>query len=152
MVSNKNKSTPPAKPFANSSQLGQQHISIKQQQISIGPIPPPNILEEYEKIYKGFANRIVEMAEEQAAHRQQLEKMTLEANIVNKKEINKAHRRGQIFAFILCILFILVGCFLMYQGKFISGTIFSGAGLAAIIGAFLYPPHEKKQARENHKK
>ena len=38
-----------------------------------GPLPPPAVLQGYEDIVLGAANRILEMAERQSKHRQQLE-------------------------------------------------------------------------------
>ena len=38
-----------------------------------GPIPPPNIIEGYEKIVPGSADRIISMAERQSEHRQKME-------------------------------------------------------------------------------
>lgn len=40
-----------------------------------GPIPPPSIIKGYEDILPGTAERIVSMAENQAKHRQDMEKI-----------------------------------------------------------------------------
>jgi uncharacterized membrane protein len=42
-----------------------------------GPIPPPAVLEAYEALVPGGANRILKMAENQAAHRQEIEKIVV---------------------------------------------------------------------------
>ena len=39
-----------------------------------GPIPPPSMMEQYEKTLPGSADRILNMAENQSEHRQSLEK------------------------------------------------------------------------------
>ena len=39
-----------------------------------GPIPPPTILEGYERIHAGLADRIMKMAESQSEHRKILER------------------------------------------------------------------------------
>ena len=44
-----------------------------------GPIPPPAILESYEKLIPGGAERILRMAENQATHRQEIEKIVVKA-------------------------------------------------------------------------
>lgn len=44
-----------------------------------GPMPPPNILNGYEKILPGAADRILSMAETQSKHRQLMEKKMIEA-------------------------------------------------------------------------
>ena len=42
-----------------------------------GPIPPPSVLEAYEKILPGAAERILKMAENQSTHRQEIEKIVV---------------------------------------------------------------------------
>lgn len=45
-----------------------------------GPLPHPDILERYDKIVPGLAERIVKMAEGQSQHRQGLEHMVVQSN------------------------------------------------------------------------
>jgi len=57
-----------------------QPISLTQvthQLLSAGPIPPPEILQHYEQIIPGAAERILVMAEEDAKHEHALEKSAL---------------------------------------------------------------------------
>lgn len=44
-----------------------------------GPIPPPAVLEAYERLVQGGAERILKMAENQAVHRQEIEKIVVRA-------------------------------------------------------------------------
>lgn len=44
-----------------------------------GPIPPPNIIKGYEDILPGAAERIISMAERQSAHRQEMERVMVNA-------------------------------------------------------------------------
>jgi uncharacterized membrane protein len=46
-----------------------------------GPIPPPQLLKQYDEISPGFADRIIRMAESETAHRQQAENKALDADI-----------------------------------------------------------------------
>ncbi|MBI2410337.1 MAG: DUF2335 domain-containing protein [Candidatus Kerfeldbacteria bacterium] len=49
------------------------HQLIAVQHSFSGPIPPPDVLNDYERIEKGLASRIVNMAEKQSGHRQNIE-------------------------------------------------------------------------------
>jgi uncharacterized membrane protein len=89
-----------------------------------GPLPHPTILAEYDKILHGAANRIITMAENQQGHRHHLEKTVIEGNV-------RAAKRGQIFAFVLGTLGIVIGGSLIALGKDIQGFI--GVRLAASI-------------------
>lgn len=42
-----------------------------------GPLPPPEILQGYEAAFPGAAERILRMAEDQGAHRRDMEKQAL---------------------------------------------------------------------------
>jgi len=52
-------------------------IQTVSQQTFSGPIPPPEMLGQYDAIQNGLADRIVSMAESQQTHRQSLEKQSV---------------------------------------------------------------------------
>ena len=95
-----------------------------------GPLPHPSVLSGYDKVCPGAADRIIQMTEKQIAHRHEMENYFL-----------KAHSRnswlGIIFAFILGIVIILGGIVCVLNDKQISGIIFGGTGLAAVIFSFI---------------
>jgi uncharacterized membrane protein len=86
-----------------------------------GPIPHPDILVKYNDAHPGAADRIIAMAEKQAAHRQELEKTVVATNCQTAK-------RGPIYGFIICMTAIAGGVYLIQLGK-------SVAGLASIVTA-----------------
>jgi uncharacterized membrane protein len=73
----RNNTVEPKKPTSGDMQLKIQH----QEQRFEGPIPPPAVLQGYEQILPGAAERILRMAEQQAAHRHSLELKSINANI-----------------------------------------------------------------------
>jgi uncharacterized membrane protein len=97
--------------------------SITQAQVQAeffsGPIPPPSYLARYNDVVPNGADRILGMAEKQSTHRESLEAKVIDGNI-------RSQRRGQTQAFILALVVILGGIYLMATGK-------SGWGFAAII-------------------
>jgi uncharacterized membrane protein len=60
----------------------------------VGPLPPPEILKQYDIALPGGAERIMALAERQSAHRQELEKKVVDSNCRNE-------RLGTILGFIL---------------------------------------------------
>lgn len=112
------------------------HLSVSHQSFS-GPIPPPALLEGYESILPGAAERILVLAESEAAHRRELEKQELLANIAFAKSEQRQVLVGQFCALTISILFIVGGVFLVYSGKPVPGSFLSLAGLAPIVYAFL---------------
>lgn len=55
-----------------------QYVVEKQSRSAfVGPLPPPEILAKYENTFPGAAERIFQMAEDQALHRRSMEKESL---------------------------------------------------------------------------
>lgn len=99
-----------------------------------GPIPPPSIIKGYEEIMPGTAERIIVMAENQAKHRQEMEKIMVNAEA-------RDSLLGVVFAFILgvgCLVAsaIIVICVPEKTGA-ISSAMVGITGIASIIVGFI---------------
>lgn len=107
-----------------------------------GPLPHPETLAHYESICPGAADRILGMAESQARHRQDLEKLVITSNC-------RAQDRGPILGFILALGVICFGGYLILQGKEISGLVALVTALVAIVVPFIYgKTAQKKELQE----
>lgn len=100
-------------------------------EVFLGPLPPPKILAQYERVCPGAASRIIAMAEHQATHRQALEKSVIEANC-------RAQDRGPILGFVLAAMVIAIGATCLWFGKDLAGLTALIAALAAIVIPFLH--------------
>ena len=81
-----------------------------------GPIPDPMTLERYDSLLPGAADRIIRMAEEQSAHRKEMEKIVV-------KSRTRDSLLGIISGFILALATIASGTYVIVQGHTWSGTI-----------------------------
>jgi uncharacterized membrane protein len=59
-----------------------QLVQHAQQTIYQGPLPRPEDFEAYDRVLRGAADRILRMAEKQAAHRQELESRALKGDLM----------------------------------------------------------------------
>lgn len=100
------------------------------------PFPPSSELIEYEKLLPGIAERIFKMAEIENSHRQKMESQTLDANTNLAQKEAGERKSGQWFAFIIAITATILGFYLVLKGKSISGTLFSGSGIASVLMVF----------------
>lgn len=93
-----------------------------------GVIPPPALLEHYERISPGAANRILTQFEEQGRHRRKLENQVIWNNVVGGI-------LGQLFGFLLMVSAVGLGGFLIYSDKPVAGlaSIISAVGGAAYV-------------------
>lgn len=105
-----------------------------------GPLPLPAHLEKYEAVLPGAAERIMAMAEKQSDHRRGLETKVVNSDIANS-------RLGLIFGFIIAMLGISGGVFLINNGKIVEGSIFSGLTVVSLVGAFVYGSQQRRKER-----
>lgn len=97
------------------------------------------MLEHYNHVFPGCAERILKMAEDQAHHRQDLERSVVQAKIGTE-------RRGQWFGFLLGLVGIAGGVYLVRSGQSITGFGVFLTSLGTLVGVFLYG--QRKQAKE----
>lgn len=95
-----------------------------------GPLPPPDVLREYEEILHGSAHRIFTMAETQQSHRIRLESLAVPAR-------EKRANRGQIFALTVSLAGLAVAAYAVGQGEEWAAIAIGGADLAVLAGLFL---------------
>ena len=107
-----------------------------------GPIPPPLVLEQYDKVLPGSAERILKMAEQQALHRQSLEKTVIEADARNAT-------LGVLCALTITIGFLILAGFAIYSGQSIAAAIISAISITGLVGTFIYGTRSRKQEREH---
>jgi len=109
-----------------------------------GPLPTAAQLRQYEEILPGLADRIVAMAERNAAHRQSLEATVVKGN-------TNAQRRGQWFAFVLAFGIVCVGAWLVYVGRTSVGLWLIMADVLALAAVFLGGRWLAKKEREKRR-
>lgn len=103
-----------------------------------GPLPSPKQMSEYEAIIPGSADRILSMAEKQLSHR-----ITMEEDVISRQV--KQSGKGQVFAFIICILLILLaGWCILNNAKWIAGLIV-GITMISVIGLFVTGKHKIRE-------
>jgi len=95
-------------------------------------------LVKYNEAFAGCAERIVGMAERQAAHRQEIEKAVVTANIGNE-------RRGQIISGALATLVLLGGLALVYMGKDLQGFTILVGETATLAGVWIYSKRQQRR-------
>ena len=96
-----------------------------------GPIPPPQLLREYNEVIPNGADRIVKMAETQSAHR-----IELEACIV--KGDDRRANWGLATGFTIGIVIIVLSFIMIMYGHDGAGTVLGSADLIGLIGVFVY--------------
>lgn len=116
------------------------HLSlVSKNEYFSGPIPDPGTLDKYREVLPDAPNRILQMAEKQAAHRQSIERIVV-IGAVTRSIL------GLIFGFIIGLAVLYASYKLIDAGHEISGGIFGGSTLVSVVGIFVYS--YRKQAKE----
>jgi uncharacterized membrane protein len=115
-----------------------QQIAVAMAQF-VGPLPPPAMLEHYNRVFPGCAERIIKMAEGQALHRQGLEQAVVQSKIDNE-------RRGQWCAFVLGMTGVIGAVLLLAMGRDLAGFGIFVVSLGSLIGVFIVA--QRTQAKE----
>ncbi|MCK9582157.1 MAG: DUF2335 domain-containing protein [Endomicrobiales bacterium] len=127
------------------SKLTKSTIEIRKEQHYSGPLPPPAMLERYNQIVPGAAERILKMAESQSAHRQNLEKTVI-----------KFDTRNSTLGVICALLIALGGLFLAFyairMNHVKAGVIISTIDIVGLVSTFIYGTQIRRQEREKRNK
>jgi len=95
-----------------------------------GPIPPPQVLEQYNKLVPGFAERFMVMAEKQSDHRHELESTVIKGRSRNEWW-------GLHYAFLLAVLFGAGSFYLILQGLATAGIALIIAEIVGLVVVFI---------------
>lgn len=105
-----------------------------------GPLPPPALLESYDRILPGAAERIFVMAEKQSDHRQALEK-----TIVNGDAMRA--NAGLLAGLVVALTVVISAVILISNGHDWAGATMATGVVVALTGIFVYGSQSRKAER-----
>jgi uncharacterized membrane protein len=125
----------------------QTAISTTHLQQYSGQIPPPDMLRGFDQVQPGTAARLIQWAEDEQQHRQQLEREAQAANIqaqerqlsINRRQVDGAFRSdmvGQIFGFLVCMVCVGSATYLASLGQIAVAIALAAIPTGAVIFAF----------------
>ena len=129
-------------PFEEDTNLPKRVSSVHQYtEVSYsGPLPPPAIMQGYEDVLPGAAERILAMAEKQLDHRMHLEKVVIEGG-------SKRADKGIYAAVIVEGMFLATSCYLAHLGLTAAALEVVGGSAVALVGAFGFGTISRRNER-----
>ena len=103
-----------------------------------GPLPPAEAFEKYEAFCPGAADRIIAMAERQAAHRQEIEKTVVNSGSLNSK-------LGIVSALFVAIAVLIGGVICILKGHDWAGGSIVAIDIVGLCGVFVYGTNMRNQ-------
>jgi uncharacterized membrane protein len=102
-----------------------------------GPLPPPELLGQYEKLCPGSSDRIIRLAEEEAIHRRSIEQSLVRTDMEQAERDSHESRRGQVCALVITLTAIGAGAYTAIAGHEFAGSIIGVGGIGSIVTTFL---------------
>jgi len=133
----------------NKKQTEEMLVQQKKIEQYSGIIPPPSVIDGYERNCPGATDRILKMTENELKNKQELDKKEQEnIHLCRKKALEfdiKHNTRGQVLGFILLFTMLVGGFALVFIGKEIGGyaTIVSSVSLG--LGSLIWSNSKNKK-------
>ena len=105
------------------------------------PLPPSSEMAGYEKVCPGSADRILKMAEQQAAHRQNIEMIVV-------KTSSERSLLGVKYALYIAMAACALSCVCFCLGERIAGGAIFGGTLVSLAGVFIHGTNSNRHERE----
>lgn len=118
-------------------------FELLMQQSTVGPIPPPAMLGGYEQVQAGMADRIVKLAEHQAAHRQTLETTKLSGEIAGQT-------RGTYCGLLAVLAALAVAAYVASLGYSTAAGFIASVDLAALAAVFVHGRRSRAEDLRQH--
>ncbi|EBB7895874.1 DUF2335 domain-containing protein [Salmonella enterica] len=102
--------------------------------LSMSPLPPPEVLREYERLAPGSVEILINMAAQEQKHRHRLDLVPVELKAKEK-------RRGQWMGFILALSVLVLAVWMVLEGYAGMATTLVSSVFVAIAAVFVIERH-----------
>ena len=119
-------------------------LKVQQLEITTGPIPSPQVLQQYNQVVPDAAERIIRMAEKQSDHRISLERRVVDSNIVKSY-------LGMVLATIIALYGLYIAKEIAVNGNPWAAGIIAALDLGGLISVAIYNGLMQKRQRESRK-
>ena len=92
-----------------------------------GPLPPPEVLEGYARLVSSAPERILQMAERQAAHRQEIERRN-----------SRRPWLGILTGSLIALALLGLAGYALYLGEPLVGGLLGGVDVAGLVAVYIY--------------
>ena len=115
---------------------GSSSAVIVHQELTMGPLPPPETLARYNEIIPDGADRLLKLVEHQQEHR-----IRIESIVVSSQQ--RQSLTGQILAFIIAVVGLIVCAYMAVHGA----EAVAGVLATTLIGSLVYAFINGRQAQ-----
>ncbi len=137
---------PPDKDLPTSPSRRQQREAVVATGISFsGPLPPPSVLEGYDRIVPGAAERLLSLVEADAKHQRELEFAALNAEV-------RGVRLGQVLGCLVVLAALTVAAFCVAYGQETAASTIGGTTVVSLAACFVLGRRKETPPKPTRKK
>ena len=115
------------------------HAGVKG--FSADKLPPPEVLQEYERIIPGITKLLLDIGDKQMRLKHDMEKKAFNINSLKSFA-------GLIFGFLIGIFGMGGGFYLTFKGYNVIGIIFTSSTLVTLVMTFIYGSQSKRNGNQ----
>jgi uncharacterized membrane protein len=116
-------------------------IAVKSSSSYSGPLPPPEMLKQFDEVLPGLAKIIVDRVEKQSDHRMRLEERTIFEQLSES-------RRGQHYGLVIGLSGLLTCAVLALMGHDTVAAVIGAMDLAGLVAIFVIGKREQRKSLE----
>jgi uncharacterized membrane protein len=102
-----------------------------------GPIPDGEVMLIYKEVDPALPMAIMQMAQDEAKHRRQLETMRLQGELEEAKGNRDFRHRGQLFGLVIAVIFGVIALVAALYGHPWFGSVIGGGVLFSLVVVFV---------------
>lgn len=120
-------------------------ITYSQTYEFVGPLPPPELLADFDRVSPGSADKIIDQFVKQGEHRMAMEQKALGSDV-------ERSRWGLVGGIIVSVVAFGVSVVFVYHGYPTQGALITGGTLGSLVGVFLYGTERRRTERKEKTK
>jgi uncharacterized membrane protein len=122
-------------------EAGQIAVTRTEARFFSGPLPPPEVFEEFDRVVPGSARRIFDLVEKQTNHRIELESKVIASDITRS-------RAGLWMGLVVSLAAIVGGVYVAVTVSPTAGATIATASVVGLAGVFVYGTYSRRQERQ----
>ena len=115
-----------------------------------GPIPPPEMMAGYHEIDPSIVDKIFDLTKKEQDSIIKLKNEDSSRQDFMLKSASRDNLLGAIFAFMVILIMILIGPYLITKGYELPGYMLSGTGILSVIKLFIFPTNFTKNDKDSN--
>jgi uncharacterized membrane protein len=123
-------------------------LLMKRESSMRGPLPPPELLIEYERALPGLGKTIVGWAEQEAKHRRKQDENEFSLVDYTVRKQLSLQERGMTYGLIVALAGFVATVLLAYHGAAVAAALVGSLDIVALVSVFVVGRHTQAKVEQ----